>query len=318
MATKSGIDITHFEAGINTFARFPYHPDLDTLDADVAVFGMPYESTFGFPGTRSGPRGIREASAVLAYEWRQGYEQLDDGEVYFENGIDAVDCGDSPVLGNAEEPSFSDLRQRVEKIAASRAFPIFLGGDHAVTTGFLEGLASRGPFGLIHIDAHLDWHSGSSRHYDQGSPIRRASEMNHVTRIAQFGIRHFPGASMDDLAEARAYGSIIQSVQQVRTVGVAEAVARVPRCDRYYLTIDIDGMDPSIAPGTGINAFGGFLYEEVRELLKAIAKLGDFVGMDMVEVSPPLDSGRVTTSLAVRLISDFVGFVFKEREKRVA
>ena len=254
----------------------------------------------------------------LTYEWRQGYEHLDDGLVYFDGGIDVVDCGDCPVVANSAEPSFTDLIERVSKIAASRAFPIFLGGDHAVTTGFLEGMQSRGPFGLIHIDAHLDWSSKSTRYYDHGSPIRRASEMNHLTGIAQFGIRTFPGASMEDLADAREYGSVIQSVEAVRKIGIEAAVARVPRCDKYYLTLDIDGMDPSLAPGTGTPAFGGFLYEEARELLKHIASLGEFVGMDLVEVSPTADNpGHTTSLLAVRLISDFVGFVFKDKQRPV-
>ena len=308
------IEITHFEAGIPTFARFPYLADLDAIDADVAIYGMPYESAFGFSGTRRGPRGIREASSFLAYEWRQGYEHMDDGVVYFDGGIKAVDCGDCPVLANSAEPSFSDLKTRVAQIAASRAFPVFLGGDHAVTTGFLEGMAARGPFGLIHIDAHLDWASKSPRYYDHGNPIRRASEMSHVTGIAQFGIRTFPGASREDLADARAYGAVIQSVEAVRSAGIEQAVAKVPKCDRYYLTLDIDGMDPSIAPGTGTPAFGGFLYEEVRLLLKEVARLGEFVGMDLVEVSPTADNpGRTTALLAVRLISDFVGFVMQNR-----
>ncbi len=317
MREDQSVDLTHFEAGISTFARFPYLTDLESIDADVAIYGMPYESTFGFSGTRKGPRGIREASAFLTYEWRQGYEHMDDGVVYFDGGMDVVDCGDCPVLANSAEPSFSVLRERVQKIAASRTFPVFLGGDHAVTTGFLEGMASRGPFGLIHIDAHLDWSSKSSRHYDHGSPIRRASEMPHVTEIAQFGIRSFPGASMEDLSDARAYGSVIQSVEAVRQIGIEAAVAQVRKCDKYYLTLDIDGMDPSLAPGTGTPAFGGFLYEEVRQLLKHIARLGDFVGMDLVEVSPTADNpGRTTALLAVRLISDFVGFVMHERKLR--
>ena len=309
--------IPHIYSGIPTFAKAPLCEDLGAIDADIAVLGMPYENTFGNAGARNGPRGIREASVAVSYEMDRGYYHPDDDETYFEGGVSIVDCGDVPVVACDLEPSFTLLKDAVSEIARSNALLITLGGDHSITGGVIEALTERGPFGIVHIDAHMDWNKPEGRKYCQSNPLRLASELPHVTKMAQLGIRAFPLTSLASLQDARDYGSVIMSPKKIRELGISGTIQAIPKCDRYYVTIDIDGMDPSIAPATGALAYGGLLYEETRELLKGIANLGEIVGFDMVEVAPPLDSpGNPTCQLAARLIADFAGFILKARETR--
>lgn len=307
----------HVFCGIPTFAYAPMQDDIDNIDADAAILGFPYENGYGYGGARMGPRGIRSASAAGINEIKNGYYHLDDDEDYLGEPWKIVDCGDVPVSGCDVEPTFTVARNMVERVAKSDALLVTLGGDHAVTIPVLEGLAERGPFGIIHIDAHMDW-AVLGRPYGHETPMRRASEMDHVTKMAQLGIRQFPLTSKQAVQDALDYGSVIMSTNKVRQLGIDETIARIPKCEKYYLSIDIDGMDLSIAPGTGSPSHGGFLYLEIRELLKRIAGLGEIVAFDLVEVAPPLEGSgsEPTSALAVRIILDLIGFIFKERERR--
>ncbi len=108
-------------------------------------------------------------------------------------------------------------------------------------------------------------------------------------------------------------GSDILSVRQIRKLGTQAVLERIPAGVRYYVTIDIDGFDPSIAPGTGTPSHGGFTYYEVLELLDGLAKRGDVVGIDLVEVAREYDPGGVTAILAAQLLLNFIGRVLHHR-----
>jgi len=110
-------------------------------------------------------------------------------------------------------------------------------------------------------------------------------------------------------------GSDIVSVRQFRKLGVEGMLERIPEGERYYVTIDIDGFDPSVAPGTGTPSHGGFLYYEVLELLQGLSKRGNVIGMDLVEVAPDYDQTGSTSFLAAQILLNFIGFIFHERQK---
>src|SRR5699024_3991798 len=179
----------------------------------------------------------------------------------------------------------------VRKIVEKGAMPVIIGGDHSITAAVGKGLEDLGPFHVIQIDAHLDWadHRSGMR-YGHGNCIRRLSEVDHVKDIFQFGIRGISSSLKEDADAARAYGSTILSPQKMREKGIEGLLDLLPKDEKYYITIDIDGIDPSIAPGTGTSSPGGLLYDEVNELLKAIADQGDVIGFDLVEVGPQYDS----------------------------
>jgi agmatinase len=173
----------------------------------------------------------------------------------------------------------------------------------------------------VHFDAHLDF--VDERHgvrYGHGNPLRRASEMTHIAGMTQLGIRNVSSSNRDDYDAARAAGSQIYSVRQIRKMGVQGVLDAIPVAPNYYLTIDIDGFDPSIAPGTGTPSHGGFLYYEVLEIIEALVKRGggNIIGIDLVEVAPAYDPAGVTAILAAQLLLNSLGFIFHARSLRKA
>ena len=145
--------------------------------------------------------------------------------------------------------------------------------------------------------------------------MRRAAEKDYVTGLSQFGIRNVSSTAREGYDDARARGSDILSVRQIRKIGAREAVRRIPKGARVYVTIDIDAFCPSIAPGTGTPSHGGFLYYEVLEMLQEVAGQHEIVGIDLVEVAPDYDPTGSTAILAAQVLLNFLGFIFHARQK---
>jgi agmatinase len=150
--------------------------------------------------------------------------------------------------------------------------------------------------------------------YGLVNPMRRAADIPYVTGLTQIGIRIVSSSAKDGYDAARAMGSDIQSVRHVRKMGTEALIARIPQGERYYLTIDIDAFDPSIAPGTGTPSHGGFLYYEVLEFIDALAQHGDIVGLDLVEVAPDYDTTGCTSILAAQLLMNTIGRILHHRD----
>jgi agmatinase len=134
--------------------------------------------------------------------------------------------------------------------------------------------------------------------------------------MTQLGIRNVSSSNKSDYEAAQKFGSKILSVRQVRKLGKQGVLDLIPKGVRYYVTIDIDGFDPSIAPGTGTPSHGGFLYYEVLEILQGLARQGQVVGMDLVEVAPVYDPTGITGFLAAQLLMNFLGFIFEAKINR--
>jgi agmatinase len=305
--------------GIASFAKYPICTNLDELDADVAIIGVPYDMGTQFrPGTRFGARGIRDASTLYSFGLKGSYDPERD-DMYLNPPWRIVDCGDVDMVHGDLDQCFERIEAAVRKIIAKGAMPVVLGGDHSITIPVARALDTLGPIFVIQIDAHLDWADHrSGQRYGHGSPMRRIAEMDHSTGMAQLGIRGIGSSIKEDFDAARAYGSLILSPREIRRIGIDEVLKMIPDAARYFVTIDIDGLDPSISHGTGTPSPGGFFYDEVNELLEGIAKKGDIAAFDLVEVSPPYDPSAVTSQTAARLVLDFMGFILKEREHKQA
>ena len=264
--------------GICTFGKSPYQPDWDKIDADVAILGAPFDfGTQWRSGARFGPRGIREASTLFSFGHGGAYDHEDDVTYLPADKVRIVDLGDADIVHTDTETSHANIEYGVRKILAAGALPVVLGGDHSINipciNAFDEDCAQNGPIHIVQFDAHLDF--VDVRHgvrYGHGNPMRRAAEKPYVTGLSQLGIRNVSSTAKDGYAAAREMGSDILSVRQIRALGVDAVLARIPAAARYYVTIDIDGFDPSIAPGTGTPSHGGFLYYDVLELLSGVAQ----------------------------------------------
>jgi agmatinase len=304
--------------GIATFAKVPYHPDLETLDADVAIVGAPYDlGAQARSGQRHGPRGIREASDLYGLRTVTYYDaELD--RMCLE-GVTIVDVGDVDMVHSAPRRCLDNIETTIRQIVERGALPVTLGGDHSVPVPVVKALYDRGPMCVVQIDAHLDYVDERAGVTDgNGNVMRRLGELDHVVGIAQLGIRGPGSSDPSDFVLAREHGNVIIGPREFRRLGVHEVLGRIPGCENYYVTIDCDGFDASIMPGTGSPSPGGFTYHEVVDVLRGVAAKGNVVGFDFVEVAPMWDPTNVTEQTAARVILDFLAAIFHARAERAA
>lgn len=303
--------------GISTFGKRPYVDDWDKIDADVAVMGAPFDFGTQFrAGARFGPRAVREASTLFSFGHAGAYDHEDDC-TYLPQAVRIVDIGDADIIHTDTTRSHANIRTGVEAMLAAGALPVVIGGDHSVNIPCIEAFEGRGDIHILQIDAHLDF--VDERHgvkVGHGSPMRRAAEKPWVKGLTQVGIRNVSSTARDGYEAARAMGSDILSVRQARALGAKALIDRIPAGARVYVTLDIDGFCPSIAPGTGTPSHGGFLYYEVLEMLQEVAKRHEVVGMDLVEVAPDYDHSQSTSILAAQILLNFLGFIFHARGVR--
>lgn len=303
--------------GISTFGKRPYVEDWSAIDADVAVMGAPFDFGTQFrAGARFGPRSVREASTLFSFGHAGAYDHEDDC-TYLPSSVRIVDIGDADIIHTDTTRSHANIRKGVEAMLAAGALPVVIGGDHSVNIPCIEAFEGQGDIHIFQIDAHLDF--VDERHgvkMGHGSPMRRAAEKGYVTGLTQVGIRNVSSTSREGYEAAREMGTDILSVRQARALGAQGVVDRIPAGARVYVTLDIDGFCPSIAPGTGTPSHGGFLYYEVLEMLQAIAKRHEVVGMDLVEVAPDYDPTQSTSILAAQILLNFLGFIFEARAQR--
>jgi agmatinase len=297
--------------GIATFAKVPYWPELEALDADVAIIGAPYDmGTQVRSGARFGPRGIRSASTI--YE-TVGYYDAEFDELYLD-GVRIVDCGDIDMIHSRPDLCLANIQEAIAKILERGVLPVTLGGDHSIPIPILRAFSGAGPLAVVQVDAHLDFvDERFGVREGHGNVMRRIAEMDHVVGIAQIGIRGPGSSDPKDFEDARRMGNVIIGPREFRRIGVDRVLERMPEAERCYVTIDCDGFDPALMPGNGSPSPGGFTYHEVVDLLRGLAARSEVVGFDFVEVAPMYDPTEVTQQTAARVILDFLGAIFKHR-----
>ena len=297
--------------GISTFGKREYVADWSAINADVAILGAPFDAgTQWRSGARFGPRGVREASTLFSFGHAGAYDHEDD-TTYLPGDVRIVDIGDADIVHTDTEASHANIESGVRAILAAGALPVVIGGDHSINIPCIRAFDDQPPFHILQIDAHLDF--VDERHgvrFGHGNPMRRAAEKDYVTGLTQLGIRNVSSTAKEGYDDARAMGADILSVRQVRALGPQAVVDRIPKDARLYVTIDIDAFCPSIAPGTGTPSHGGFLYYDVLEILQAVARRHEVVGIDLVEVAPDYDPSGSTPILAAQVLMNFLGFIF--------
>jgi agmatinase len=301
--------------GLVSFMKAPVCEDFSKIDADVAILGVPYDAGIGFrPGTRFGPRAIREYSVRYSGwgGWKSsGYWDLNDKQRKLA-ATRIVDCGDVDVAYYDIERNMRLMTDNARAILDRNALPVFLGGDHSVTFPLVCAFDRFGPLDIVHFDAHLDWidHVDGIK-FANGSPFRRISELPFVRQQVHLGIRDLRSRE-GDFDDALKAGSQIFTREEIREQGTKAILDAIPAMNNVYVSIDIDGLDPSIAPGTGSPTVDGLLYHEVRALLQGVAKKGRVVGFDVVEVNPLLDLHGQTSLLTTTMIAEFLGAIFAQ------
>jgi len=303
--------------GICTFGKYPYQESWDRINADVAILGAPFDFGSQFrSGARMGPRGIREASTLFSFGHAGAYDHEDDITYLSSETTKIVDLGDADIIHTDTIKSHENIKFGVKKIIEAKAIPVILGGDHSINIPCIDAFEDQESIHVIQIDAHLDF--VDERHgvrYGHGSPMRRASEKSYVSGMTQIGIRNVSSTAKEGYIDARTKGSKIFSVRHLREMGIDKILEQIPKDKRYYITIDIDAFDPSIASGTGTPSHGGFNYYEILELLEGIIKQGTVVGLDLVEVAPDYDLTNSTATLAAQLLMNTIGRILHNKKK---
>lgn len=313
MKGEAGLPYT----GVATFARAPFVARDGEWAADAAVLGVPYDWGVGYrPGARAAPRALRDASTRYALP-AEGFWDVETGRHRL-RGLRLIDVGDVDVVYLDAEESFARIAEAVRTIVARRALPLVLGGDHSITfpavAGLREAFGEGGRFGgarlhILQFDAHLDFRDELlGVRLANSSPIRRASELPYVGRILNVGVRGLR-TSPGDFRAARARGATVvlardvhEAVRRGGLSGLAALAEALPEGEPVYVTIDVDGLDPALCPGTGSPEPDGLTYGEVKTVLRAVGDRMPIVGIDLVEVNPFLDPTGRTALIAAELL----------------
>jgi agmatinase len=263
----------------------------------VAVVGVPFDGGTTYrPGARFGPMAIRQATRLL----RAYHPPL---EVHPFAAQQVADGGD--IVGNPFDiaQAIAEIEAGAEEALGAATHLVSLGGDHTIALPLLRAVTRKfGTVALLHFDAHLDtWDTYFGAAYTHGTPFRRAweEELLLPDRAMHVGIRG-PLFSPQDLEDDERFGFAIVSAMELETIGVAGAVERI--LERVgdapvYVSIDIDVLEPALAPGTGIPEPGGLTTRELLGILRGLAGLR-IVSADLVEVAPAYDHAEVTTIAA--------------------
>jgi len=311
MNNKINLPIT----GICSFAKYPICDDVNNLNADIAILGVPYDTGVGFlSGAKFGPRRIREVSTHYA-RGDAGFYDPEKDTVYLGAPWKIVDCGDADVVTGDILASFDNIEWAVRSIIEKGAMPVVIGGDHSISIPVGRALNMYEDVTVVQFDAHLDWSDApGGQRFTNGSPMRRLSEMDHIGAMAQIGLRGLGSSRKVDFDSAREYGSVLIPASEVRRKTPEEIVAMIPEGKNYFVSIDIDSLDISQAPGVGSPSPGGLLYHELMPMLELLADRGNIVCFDLVEVAPQYDPAGITPRVAAMIALGFMGYILKSKE----
>jgi len=288
--------------------------------ADVVIVGAPFDGgTSHRPGTRFGPQAMRQACYLAHDGSRPSLAMRTDGL----RDLTVHDAGDVEMFSGDIERSLADLETAVHTVASAGAIPVVLGGDHSIALADATGVARRLGFGrvsLVHFDAHAD--TGDSEFgslYGHGQPMRRLIESGAVRgdRFLQIGLRgYWPGpATLSWMARQRMRSyEMTEIVARSLDTCLTEAFAiAVDDCDGVFLSVDVDVVDPGMAPGTGTPEPGGLTSRQLLDAVRRCCYELPIVGIDVVEVSPPYDHAELTAYLGNRVILEALSTIARKR-----
>ena len=295
-------------SGVPTFLDLPLADTLDGLD--VAMIGVPMDlGVTNRSGARFGPRAIRTMERIGPYN-----HALD---VVPQSVLKCADVGDVPLNSRFDlNASIADIEGYFRDIKAAGVLPIAIGGDHSVSYPILKALGDGRPVGMIHIDAHCDT-SGEVEDikFHHGGPFRHAvlEGVLDPERTVQIGIR----GSAEYLWEfSYDSGMTVIHAEEFAAMGVKkviETARRVLAGGAYYISIDVDGIDPAFTPGTGTPEVGGLSPREVQALLRGLVGAGDIVGGDVVEVAPEYDANSNTAQVGAQMAFEILSLIATDR-----
>ncbi len=311
--TYSDFDLPTY-VGPVSFMKLPWVTDPAEIRArgtDVAIIGAPFDDAVSHrPGARFGPRAIREAQYTSG-----GIHSLQLWNDPFDI-LTVIDAGDANIVPAWIERAHAMIHRKVREVAETGAIPIVLGGDHSITWPSATAVAEvRSPkrVGIVHFDAHADTANDTFGVLaSHGAPMRRLIESGAIDgrNFVQVGLRGYwpPKETFDWMQEHGLRWHLMREIEERGSEAViADAIAEaLDGPDLIYLSIDIDVVDPGMAPGTGTPEPGGMLTRELLRAVRQIVSAVDLAGMDVVEVSPPYDQAETTSMTANRVVLEAI------------
>ncbi|MCK1719803.1 arginase family protein [Bradyrhizobium sp. 141] len=283
--------------------------------ADIVLFGAG-DATPWQAGLRShaadAPQAVRAATERSAADpLRWDFDQ--DGPL-LPSELTIFDIGDLTTDPGSPEGNRSLIASTTDSILRVGAVPILLGGDDSVPIPFFDAFEKYGPVTILQIDAHLDWRDErDGQKHTFSSTMRRASEMPWIERIVQVGLRGIGGSRATDLADARAWGAQIVTAAMIRQNGIQQVLELIPQNARCIVTLDCDGLDPSVIPGVLVPQPGGLNYLDVVELLQGVSRRARIVAFDLVELMPSSDIRGLGALAAARLVCVMLGCLARQK-----
>lgn len=309
--------ITPRFAGMPTFMRLP-HIELKNAQVDktdIGIMGVPFDGgTSNRPGPRHGPRQLRDLSTMI--RTTHSVSGVNPFKL-----VNCADLGDAPVNPMDIMESLDLITGFYKQVSDKGIVPLTAGGDHLISFPILRALGRDHPVGMVHFDAHTDMNDtyfGGSE-YTHGTPFRRAIEQGFLDpkRTVQIGIRGVKYETTD-FDWALDQGVRIIEIEDFFERGVSSVMkeAREIVGDlETYVSFDIDGIDPSFAPGTGTPEIGGFTTFQAQQMVRALDGL-NLIGADLVEVSPPFDPSGGTAWVGASIMFELLCVLATARDAR--
>jgi len=301
------INVTKPFMGVSTFLDLPLNQEF--IGLDVALVGVPMDlGVTNRSGARFGPRAVRNVERVGPYS--HVLDEVPRGV------LKAADIGDVPMRSRFSlTESLEDIESFYKQIVGAGVIPLSIGGDHSITYPILKAIGEKEPVGMVHIDAHMDTGGAfEGEKFHHGGPFRQAvlAGVLDPDRCVQIGIR---GSSEINGEFSYESGMTVIHAEDVERQGV-DAIADIARQvvgdDAFYITIDVDGIDPAYAPGTGTPEIGGLTPLQVQIMLRELKGL-NIVGGDVVEVAPQYDPTTNTAHVAAQLLFELFALLAVSR-----
>lgn len=278
--------------------------------ADAVLFGAPHGTPYD--GVPNEPFAAAPDALRMAMEedgrWLDHWDFDLDGPLLGEGRFKLADAGNLPTVSHDGAGNRALIRQATQDIVAAGAVPIMLGGDDSTPIPFIAALSPLGPLTIIQIDAHIDWRDERrGERFGFSSTMRRASEMDHVERIVQVGMRGLGSARREEFEFARNWGAHIVTAREFHQAGPDAVMAHVPAGANCIITLDCDALDAGIMPAVMSPTPGGLSYMQTIDLVAAVTARARLVAFDMIEFVPKRDTAGTATFTAARIVANVIG-----------
>jgi agmatinase len=307
-----------------TFFGVPSVRGLDALDAQAAFLGVPYDGGTPQPGIptgqRAGPAAARAATEARFYYPRlpdagddrgaEGWYDVEADRDYLV-GVRMADVGDVAIQGSDTAANYGRITNAAQAIVERGALLVAIGGDHSISYPLGRGMEPLGEFDVVHIDAHTDFLDDlDGARLTGASQLRRLAELPFVGTVSALGVRNVDRIEVDGLREL---GGRWATTRDVLERGASTVVREtVPQTDALYVSIDLDVLDSSIAPGHSLPEPGGLSYRQLRAILIEVARHGRVIGFDVVELNPARDPSGTTARVATWIVTHFLSEIFDQ------